>query len=55
MIVEVTKLKLQLEVPGSAGALTSSADRKLEEGQRVSVMKCTIVAAPCKAHKRLTF
>uniref|UniRef100_A0A3P8WYB9 Kinesin-like protein n=1 Tax=Cynoglossus semilaevis TaxID=244447 RepID=A0A3P8WYB9_CYNSE len=31
---ELTKLKLQLEVPGSAGALTSAAERKLEEGQR---------------------
>lgn len=33
---EVTKLKMQLEAPGSAGALTGAADRKLEEGQRVS-------------------
>ena len=33
---ELTKLKMQLEVPGSAGTLTSAADRKLEEGQRVS-------------------
>lgn len=33
---EVTKLKMHLEVPGSAGTLTSAADRKLEEGQRVS-------------------
>ncbi|XP_065819175.1 kinesin-like protein KIF20A isoform X2 [Labrus bergylta] len=31
---ELVKLKMQLEVPGSTGALTSSADRKLEEGQR---------------------
>ncbi|XP_072302339.1 kinesin-like protein KIF20A [Eucyclogobius newberryi] len=31
---ELAKLKTQLEVPGSAGALTSAADRKLEEGQR---------------------
>eukprot|EP00064_Thunnus_orientalis_P008308 superscaffoldBa00000979_g8331 len=31
---EMTKLKMQLEVPGSTGTLTSSADRKLEEGQR---------------------
>ncbi|XP_022046255.2 kinesin-like protein KIF20A [Acanthochromis polyacanthus] len=31
---EVTRLKMQLEVPGSAGALTGAADRKLEEGQR---------------------
>ncbi|XP_076606951.1 kinesin-like protein KIF20A [Chaetodon auriga] len=31
---ELTKLKLQLEVPGSSGTLTSAADRKLEEGQR---------------------
>ncbi|XP_060942206.1 kinesin-like protein KIF20A [Limanda limanda] len=31
---ELTKLKMQLEVPGSSGTLTSAADRKLEEGQR---------------------
>uniref|UniRef100_A0A3B3ZU69 Kinesin-like protein n=1 Tax=Periophthalmus magnuspinnatus TaxID=409849 RepID=A0A3B3ZU69_9GOBI len=31
---ELAKLKTQLEVPGSAGALTNAADRKLEEGQR---------------------
>ncbi|KAM4545716.1 kinesin-like protein KIF20A isoform 1-T2 [Odontesthes bonariensis] len=31
---ELTKLQTQLEVPGSTGALTSSADRKLLEGQR---------------------
>ncbi|KAM6983793.1 kinesin-like protein KIF20A [Tautogolabrus adspersus] len=31
---DLTKLKMQLEVPGSSGTLTSSADRKLEEGQR---------------------
>lgn len=31
---ELTKVRTQLEVPGSAGALTSAADRKLEEGQR---------------------
>ncbi|XP_026185217.1 kinesin-like protein KIF20A [Mastacembelus armatus] len=31
---ELIKLKMQLEVPGSAGSLTSAADRKLEEGQR---------------------
>ncbi|XP_041808496.1 kinesin-like protein KIF20A [Chelmon rostratus] len=31
---ELTKLKVQLEVPGSTGTLTSAADRKLEEGQR---------------------
>ncbi|XP_003971316.2 kinesin-like protein KIF20A [Takifugu rubripes] len=31
---EVTKLKMQLEVPGLAGTYTSSADRKLEEGQK---------------------
>uniref|UniRef100_A0AAQ6ABU2 Kinesin-like protein n=1 Tax=Amphiprion ocellaris TaxID=80972 RepID=A0AAQ6ABU2_AMPOC len=30
----VTRLKMQLEVPGSTGALTAAADRKLEEGQR---------------------
>lgn len=33
---ELTKLKLQLEVPGSTGTLTGAADRKLEDGQRVS-------------------
>nr|XP_046267034.1 kinesin-like protein KIF20A [Scatophagus argus]XP_046267035.1 kinesin-like protein KIF20A [Scatophagus argus]XP_046267036.1 kinesin-like protein KIF20A [Scatophagus argus]XP_046267037.1 kinesin-like protein KIF20A [Scatophagus argus] len=31
---ELTKLKMQLEIPGSTGSLTSAADRKLEEGQR---------------------
>ncbi|XP_074528864.1 kinesin-like protein KIF20A [Halichoeres trimaculatus] len=31
---EVTRLKMQLEVPGSAGTLTSTVDRKLEDGQR---------------------
>lgn len=31
---ELTKVRAQLEVPGSAGALTNAADRKLEEGQR---------------------
>ncbi|XP_053298163.1 kinesin-like protein KIF20A [Pleuronectes platessa] len=31
---ELTKLKMQLEVPGASGTLTSAADRKLEEGQR---------------------
>ncbi|XP_036975756.1 kinesin-like protein KIF20A [Acanthopagrus latus] len=31
---ELIKLKMQLEVPGSTGTLTSAADRKLEEGQR---------------------
>ncbi|XP_051256996.1 kinesin-like protein KIF20A isoform X1 [Dicentrarchus labrax] len=31
---ELTNLKMQLEVPGSTGTLTSAADRKLEEGQR---------------------
>ncbi|XP_072230882.1 kinesin-like protein KIF20A isoform X1 [Leuresthes tenuis] len=31
---ELTKLKMQLEVPGSTGAVTSAADRKLLEGQR---------------------
>lgn len=36
LIAEVTKLKIQLEVPGLAGTYTSSADRKLEEGQKVS-------------------
>lgn len=34
-LAEVTKLKMQLAVPGSAGTYTSAADRKLEEGQRV--------------------
>lgn len=36
LISEVTKLKMQLEVPGLAGTYTSCADRKLEEGQKVS-------------------
>ncbi|KAG8008168.1 Kinesin-like protein KIF20A [Nibea albiflora] len=31
---ELTKLKIQLEVPGSTRTLTNTADRKLEEGQR---------------------
>lgn len=31
---ELTKLKMQLEVSGSAGTLTSAVDRKLEDGQR---------------------
>ncbi|XP_047463814.1 kinesin-like protein KIF20A [Mugil cephalus] len=31
---ELTKLKMQLEVPGSTGHLTRVVDRKLEEGQR---------------------
>ncbi|XP_075876670.1 kinesin-like protein KIF20A isoform X2 [Nelusetta ayraudi] len=31
---ELRKLKMQLEVPGSTGSLTCTADRKLEEGQR---------------------
>ncbi|CAL9685590.1 unnamed protein product [Knipowitschia caucasica] len=31
---ELIKLKAQMEIPGSAGALTNAADRKLEEGQR---------------------
>ncbi|CAB1421235.1 unnamed protein product [Pleuronectes platessa] len=31
---ELTKLKMQMEVPGASGTLTSAADRKLEEGQR---------------------
>ncbi|KAF7666329.1 hypothetical protein LDENG_00109880 [Lucifuga dentata] len=31
---ELTKLKVQLVVPGPTGTLTSAADRKLEEGQR---------------------
>lgn len=35
LIAEVTKLKMQLEVPGLAGTYTSSTDRKLEEGQKV--------------------
>lgn len=33
---ELTKLKMQLEVPGSTGTLTGAVDRKLEDGQRVS-------------------
>nr|XP_019941383.1 PREDICTED: kinesin-like protein KIF20A isoform X1 [Paralichthys olivaceus] len=31
---ELTKLKMQMEVPGSTGNHTGAADRKLEEGQR---------------------
>ncbi|XP_030010929.1 kinesin-like protein KIF20A isoform X1 [Sphaeramia orbicularis] len=31
---ELTKLKMQLEIPGPTGALTGAADRKLQEGQR---------------------
>ncbi|XP_032388790.1 kinesin-like protein KIF20A isoform X2 [Etheostoma spectabile] len=31
---ELTKLKMQLEVPGPTGTHTGAADRKLEEGQR---------------------
>ncbi|KAM4726963.1 kinesin-like protein KIF20A [Anableps anableps] len=31
---ELVKLKMKLDVPGSAGALTTAADRKLQEGQR---------------------
>ncbi|XP_074467799.1 kinesin-like protein KIF20A isoform X1 [Sebastes fasciatus] len=31
---ELTKLKRQLEVPGSTGTLPGAADRKLEDGQR---------------------
>ncbi|CAK6953778.1 kinesin-like protein KIF20A isoform X1 [Scomber scombrus] len=31
---EMTKLQMQLEVPGSTGSLTNAADRKMEEGQR---------------------
>ncbi|XP_019941384.2 kinesin-like protein KIF20A isoform X2 [Paralichthys olivaceus] len=31
---ELTKLKMQMEVPGSTGTHTGAADRKLEEGQR---------------------
>lgn len=36
LIAEVTKLKMQLEVPGLAGTYTNATDRKLEEGQKVS-------------------
>lgn len=32
---ELAKLKMQLVLPGQTGTLTSAADRKLEEGQRV--------------------
>lgn len=42
---EVAKLKMQLEIPGSTGTLTNAADRKLEEGQRVSYC-CTLWKAP---------
>ncbi|KAL7390078.1 hypothetical protein ABVT39_014523 [Epinephelus coioides] len=31
---ELTKLKMQLDVPGSTGTVTGAADRKLEDGQR---------------------
>ncbi|XP_058482614.1 kinesin-like protein KIF20A isoform X2 [Solea solea] len=31
---ELTKLKMQLEVPGATGSMPGAADRKLEEGQR---------------------
>lgn len=31
---ELTKLKMQQEVPGSTGTLTNAVERKLEEGQR---------------------
>ncbi|XP_042355037.1 kinesin-like protein KIF20A [Plectropomus leopardus] len=31
---ELTRLKMQLEVPGTTGTLTGAADRKLEDGQR---------------------
>lgn len=36
LIAEVTKFKMQLEVPGLVGTYTNAADRKLEEGQKVS-------------------
>uniref|UniRef100_A0A7N6B1R1 Kinesin-like protein n=1 Tax=Anabas testudineus TaxID=64144 RepID=A0A7N6B1R1_ANATE len=31
---ELTKLKIQLELPGPTGTITSAVDRKIEEGQR---------------------
>ncbi|XP_023198638.1 kinesin-like protein KIF20A isoform X2 [Xiphophorus maculatus] len=31
---DLVKLRMKLDVPGSAGALTTAADRKLQEGQR---------------------
>lgn len=31
---ELVELRMKLDVPGSAGALTNAADRKLQEGQR---------------------
>lgn len=34
-------LRMKLDVPGSAGALTTAADRKLQEGQRVSSSSVT--------------
>lgn len=50
---ELTKLKTQLEVPGSTGSLTNAVDRKLEDGQRVSY-SCTIRNAPlCLLHVSL--
>lgn len=46
---ELTKLKIQLELPGPTGTITSAVDRKIEEGQRVSLLmchnNCTIVFA----------
>ena len=34
-LTELRCLEMQLVVPGPTGALTHSADRKLEDGQRV--------------------
>uniref|UniRef100_A0A8D0A6T4 Kinesin-like protein n=1 Tax=Sander lucioperca TaxID=283035 RepID=A0A8D0A6T4_SANLU len=39
---ELTKLKMQLEVPAPTGTHTGAADRKLEDGQRVSY-HCTVL------------
>lgn len=38
---ELVELRMKLDVPGSAGALTNAADRKLQEGQRVSDVSIT--------------
>lgn len=49
VLTELTKLKMQLEVPGSTGTITSAADRKLEEGQRVSIA-VPLTGAPLFLH-----
>lgn len=49
VLTELTELKMQLEVPGSTGTITSAADRKLEEGQRVSIA-VPLTGAPLFLH-----